>query len=109
MCRIEELYCKAMGIEWAYAGGRLHVLQARPITPYVPLPPEMVTKPGERRRLYVDAALSKGMTINAGRRPFPSFEHTVCSLGAADWVRQKVPRPDAGAHPYDSAQRCGLR
>ena len=69
MCRIEELYGKPMDIEWACAGGRLHVLQARPITCYVPLPPEMVTKPGERRRLYVDAALSKGMTINAPISP----------------------------------------
>ena len=45
------------------------MLQARPITTYVPLPPEMVTKPGERRRLYVDAALSKGLTINAPISP----------------------------------------
>ena len=29
----------------------------------------MVTEPGERRRLYVDAALSKGMTINAPISP----------------------------------------
>ena len=69
MCRIEDLDGKPVDIEWAYAGGRLHVLQARPITSYVPLPPEMVTKPGERRRLYVDAALSKGMTINAPISP----------------------------------------
>ena len=64
MCRIEQLYGKPIDIEWAYAGGQLHVLQARPITTYVPLPPEMLTKPSERRRLYADAALSKGMTIN---------------------------------------------
>ena len=69
MCRIEELYEKPMDIEWAYAGDQLHVLQARPLTTYVPLPPEMVTKPGERRRLYVDAALSKGLTINAPISP----------------------------------------
>ena len=69
MCRIEELYETPTDIEWAYAGGQLHVLQARPITTYVPLPPEMLTKPGERRRLYVDAALSKGMTINAPISP----------------------------------------
>ena len=69
MCRIEELYEKPTDIEWAYAGGQLHVLQARPITTYVPLPPEMVTKPGERRRLYADAALSKGMTTNAPFSP----------------------------------------
>ena len=64
LCRIEELYGHPTDIEWAYADGHLHVLQARPITTYVPLPPEMVTNPGERRRLYVDAALSKGLTTN---------------------------------------------
>ena len=69
MCRIEELYEKPTDIEWAYAGGQLHVLQARPITTYVPLPPEMLTKPGERRRLYADAALSKGMTTNVPFSP----------------------------------------
>ena len=68
MCRVEELYETPMDIEWAYAGGQLHVLQARPITTYVPLAPEMMTKPGERRRLYADAALSKGMTTNAPLR-----------------------------------------
>ncbi len=69
MCRIEALYEKPMDIEWAYAGDQLHVLQARPITTYVPLPPEMLTKPGERRRLYADAALSKGMTTNVPISP----------------------------------------
>ena len=69
MCRIEELYEKPTDIEWAYAGGQLHVLQARPITTYVPLAPEMLTQPGERRRLYADAALSKGMTTNVPFSP----------------------------------------
>jgi pyruvate,water dikinase len=69
MCRIEDLYEKPTDIEWAYAGGQLHVLQARPITTHVPLSPEMLTKPGERRRLYADAALSKGMTMNAPLSP----------------------------------------
>jgi len=61
---IEELYNAPIDIEWAYAAGKLYILQARPITTYVPLPDEMVTKPGERRRLYADAALSKGLTSN---------------------------------------------
>lgn len=64
LCRIEELYDTPIDIEWAYADGKLYVLQARPITTYVPLPAEMVTPPGERRRLYLDAALSKGLTTN---------------------------------------------
>lgn len=62
--RIEELFEKPMDIEWAYADGQLHILQARPITTHVPLPPEMATSPGERRRLYADAGLSQGLVIN---------------------------------------------
>ena len=41
LCRIEELYGCPMDIEWAYAKGQLHILQARPVTTYVPPPPEM--------------------------------------------------------------------
>ncbi len=62
---IEALFGQPVDIEWAYANDVLHALQARPITRYVPLPPEMTTAPGERRRLYTDAALSKGLTTNA--------------------------------------------
>lgn len=69
MCRIENIYQKPMDIEWAYADGQLHLLQARPITTYIPLTPEMLTMPGEPRRLYVDAALSNGMTTNAPISP----------------------------------------
>lgn len=69
ICRIEDLYGMPVDIEWAYASGELHVLQARPITSYVPLPPEMLTRPGERRRLYADGALSKGLTTNAPISP----------------------------------------
>ena len=64
ICRIEALYNQPVDIEWAYADAQRYVLQARPITAYVPLPPEMLTTPGERRRLYADAALSKGLTTN---------------------------------------------
>jgi pyruvate,water dikinase len=64
LCRIEQLFGQPMDIEWAYANSQLYVLQARPITTYVPLPPEMLTKPDERRRLYSDAGLSQGMVIN---------------------------------------------
>jgi pyruvate,water dikinase len=67
--RIEALYGMPVDVEWAFADGALHVLQARPITTYVPLPPEMVTRPGERRQVYGDAALSKGMTTNAPISP----------------------------------------
>jgi pyruvate,water dikinase len=69
LCRIEALYGFPVDIEWAYAAGTLYLLQARPITTFVPLPAELLTKPGERRRLYQDAALSDGLTINAPISP----------------------------------------
>ncbi len=69
ICRIEALYERPVDIEWAYAEGDLYVLQARPITTYVLLPPEMVTEAGTPRQLYVDAALSKGLTTNAPISP----------------------------------------
>ena len=79
LCRIEALYDAPVDVEWAYADGGLHVLQARPITAYVPLPPEMVTGPGQRRRLYSDIALSSGLTINAPISPM-----------GLDWMRTSV-------------------
>jgi pyruvate,water dikinase len=66
---IEALYGAPTDIEWAFAGGALYVLQARPITTYVPLPPELMTRPGQRRRLYQDAALADGLTINGPISP----------------------------------------
>ncbi len=67
--RTEELYGQPTDIEWAFAEGKLYMLQARPITAYVPLKPEMQTKPGERRILYLDAALTEGLTTNAPISP----------------------------------------
>jgi phosphohistidine swiveling domain-containing protein len=69
ICQIEALYGHPVDIEWAYAHGELFILQARPITSYVPLPAEMLTAPGAQRKLYMDIALSKGMTINAAISP----------------------------------------
>ncbi|MEM1204555.1 MAG: PEP/pyruvate-binding domain-containing protein [Acidobacteriota bacterium] len=79
VCRIENLYGRPVDIEWAVADDGLHILQARPITTYVPLPPEMMTPPGHRRRLYADIALSGGLTINAPISP----------LGL-DWMRVSI-------------------
>lgn len=67
--RCEALYGVPVDIELAFADDRLWVLQARPITAWVPLPPDMVTAPGERRRLYMDLGLMGGLTINAPISP----------------------------------------
>lgn len=55
--KVEELYGRPIDIEWAYAEGKLYLLQARPITTWVPLPPDMVTLPGQKRRLYIDMTI----------------------------------------------------
>jgi len=66
---IESLYGEPVDVEWAFAAGTLHVLQARPVTTYVPLPPAMQTEPGERRLLYVDPSLADGITISGAVSP----------------------------------------
>jgi pyruvate,water dikinase len=57
--KVEEYYGYFVDIEWAFQGDELYLLQARPVTAYVPLPPEMQTAPGERRNLYLDGSLIK--------------------------------------------------
>lgn len=58
LVRIEKIYGQPMDTEWAWQGDNFYLLQARPITAFLPLPEELVTAPGERRRLYLDATLS---------------------------------------------------
>ncbi|MCH7698066.1 MAG: hypothetical protein IH865_03900 [Chloroflexi bacterium] len=62
--RLEEVYGHPVDIEWTYAGGELHLLQARPITTYFPLSTDMQTEPGAPRRLYMDGNLSDSITSN---------------------------------------------
>jgi pyruvate,water dikinase len=57
--QVEAEYGKPMDIEWAFEGGQLYLLQARPITSYYKLPEEMITPPGEQKHLYHDANLSE--------------------------------------------------
>lgn len=61
---LEQGYGYPVDVEWAYANATLFILQARPVTAWVPLPAPMLTAPGARRALYMDIALSKGMTSN---------------------------------------------
>ena len=72
--RCEAHYGHPVDVEWAYAADVLYLLQARPITTYVPLFPEMVTAPGERKQLYMDLIpLSQG------------FDDALSVLGADVW------------------------
>jgi pyruvate,water dikinase len=73
---VEDVYGKPVDIEWAFAGGRPHLLQARPITAYVPLPEEMQTRPGEPRVLYIDYTLAK-----------QGIDFPLSTMGADCWER----------------------
>jgi pyruvate,water dikinase len=83
LIKIENLFEKPTDIEWAFADGSLYLLQARPITAYIPLAPEMMTEPGERRILYMDAGLTEGVTINRPMTPL-TLDWMFGSLGM--WV-----------------------
>lgn len=54
---VESHYQKPVDIEWAIADGKIFLLQARPITTYLPLPPEMMTAPSAPKRLYANSTL----------------------------------------------------
>lgn len=56
--RLEKQFEKPVDIEFAFSEGALYLLQARPITSYVPVIPELLTPPGARKRLYLDASIS---------------------------------------------------
>ena len=55
--QVEAYYQKPVDIEWAISGEKIFLLQVRPITTYLPLPPEMVTAPGHPKRLYANSTL----------------------------------------------------
>ena len=67
--RIEALYAEPVDVEWAFADGRLRVLQARPVTAYVPLHESLQTAPGQPRRLYMDGYLTEGITMSEPTSP----------------------------------------
>jgi len=72
----EKHYGRPMDIEWAIEDETLYLLQARPITTYNPLFPEMITAPGAQKYLYLD--------LNIATQGF--FE-AVSELGLDVWSR----------------------
>lgn len=55
---VEARNGRPMDIEWAFEKGKLYLLQARPVTAFQPLPPDLVTMPRRPRRLYLDITRS---------------------------------------------------
>jgi rifampicin phosphotransferase len=53
------------------------------ITTHVPVPPELLTEPGAPRPVYMDAALSKGLTLSGAITPMTSgLMQRLVQLGA---------------------------
>jgi pyruvate,water dikinase len=84
--RIEALYCDPVDVEWAFADGHLHVLQARPITSYVPLAERLQTKPGEPRHLYFDGYLTDGITMSSGTSPMADDMFHFVMSAMIEWM-----------------------
>ncbi|MBR03822.1 MAG: hypothetical protein CL394_10985 [Acidiferrobacteraceae bacterium] len=83
---IETLYAQPVDVEWAFAGGHLRVLQARPITTYVPLHESLQTAPGEPRHLYMDGYLTDGMTMSVATTPMSDDVLTIVMRVMAEWA-----------------------
>jgi len=63
--RVEAHYQQPMDIEWAFYRDVLYLLQARPVTTFIPITDSMMTKPGEKRILYMDESLADGITMSS--------------------------------------------
>src|SRR5262249_59651274 len=106
---VERLYEKPIDIEWAYAKGRLFLLQARPITTYVPLPPAMVTQPGKRKRLYLDITISvQGMYQPISVASVSFFRLLLKKAGEMLFWRYLSRRDIDSATPCPNAGRLSL-
>lgn len=82
--RIETLYGQPVDVEWAIASGELHIVQARPITTFIPLAKELQTAPGAQRVLYIDRAMQDGLTMSGPISPMTNdlFEYIVRKMVA---------------------------
>lgn len=72
--KCERFYDKPIDVEWAYKDNMLYLLQARPITTYVPIFDELKTKSGDEKLLYIDI-----LTITQG------FSDSLSVLGTDIW------------------------
>jgi rifampicin phosphotransferase len=88
VANVEKIYGMPMDIEWAYEHDRLYLLQARPITTYVPLAPDMVTEPGRTKRLYFDVtATAQGMTEPLSKMGTTLFRRLLKVVGRLVFAR----------------------
>ncbi len=73
--KCEDYYGKPMDTEWAFEKGELYLLQSRPITTHIPFFEELLTKPGEKKKFYMDL-----MVMTQG------FDEPMSVLGLEIWA-----------------------
>lgn len=83
---LEEVFQKPVDVEWALHGDQEYILQARPVTSYVPLPPSVLTAPGERRKLYWDLTLA----VQALEKPMSVMGTSVLRRLLTEWPKEMV-------------------
>ena len=95
VARVEEARGQGVPVdtEWAYRDGKLYLLQARPVTAYIPLFPEMVTERGGEKRLYLDVmVMTQGFSdplsvlgLDLWRTMLARLKPTMSTDGAEGW------------------------
>lgn len=109
---VEAFYQKPIDIEWAFAKSELYLLQARPITAYVPLPQDMKTKPNEKKRLYLDVTISiQGVYEPLSVAGMSFFKIIMRNVGEALFLRD-ITKDVTTTVPWVSGNRffsCGGR
>ncbi|MDZ4832308.1 MAG: PEP/pyruvate-binding domain-containing protein [Candidatus Melainabacteria bacterium] len=83
---LEEVYQKPVDVEWALDGDHEYILQARPVTSFVPLPPSVITPPGEKRKLYWDVTLA----VQALEKPMSVMGTSVLRRLLTDWPKEVI-------------------
>lgn len=102
--KVETHYEMPMDTEWAYEGGTLYMLQARPITSYIPLHPVFQTQPGEPKRLYLDLTL-----IEQGFQTPLSVMGTDCFRELSDAMGMSAAGTHVARKPGDFVYGAGGR
>ena len=106
--RIEALFGDPVDVEWAFAEGRLHLLQARPITAWVPLHESLITPPGAPRRLYVDGYLTDAITMSTAITPMSEDVNGHLYRLLFGWLFPAPPDASALAHWGMHSMKCRL-
>jgi len=93
---VERHYQGFMDIEWAYAQDRLYLLQARPVTTYVPLAADVTTSPGQKKRLYFDVTVTaQGMNKPISKMGTSMFRRLLRVIGRIVFARNLTKDIDA--------------